>query len=37
MNLAFCLALTSFGPSADPSAPPETAMKAAADYSKAER
>jgi CubicO group peptidase (beta-lactamase class C family) len=34
MYLAFCLALASFIPSAAPSAPPEMAMKAAADYSK---
>jgi CubicO group peptidase (beta-lactamase class C family) len=37
MYLAFCFALASFIPSAAPSAPPETAMTAAADYSKKHR
>lgn len=37
MNLALCLALASLTTSADPSAPPDAAMKAAADYSKAQK
>ena len=37
MTAAFCLVLVSFAVSAGPSAPPETAMKAAADYSKSQK
>jgi len=37
MTVSFCIALAAFATSADPAAPPDAALKAAADYGKAHR